>query len=200
MKTNANKSVIEVLSVTPPTDGSDVTLTIDLSMQLVVENALKDIIQNINQKQQSLIDADGDGEYDGKYAEYDDIKLAKTGAIVVMDVNTGNVLAMASYPSFDPNWFINGLTPEQVDYLMKSDEAAETTPARNKAISMKLAPGSIFKMCTGFAGLMEGVVGIDETIDDESPYYVKDPETAKPSCRTRSSAGRNIRSGTITRR
>lgn len=97
-----------------------------------------------------------------------------------MDVNTGNVLAMASYPSFDPNWFINGLTPEQVDYLMKSDEAAETTPARNKAISMKLAPGSIFKMCTGFAGLMEGVVGIDETIDDESPYYVKDPETGEP--------------------
>ena len=179
VKTNANKSVIEVLSVTPPTDGSDVTLTIDLSMQLVVENALKDIIQNINQKQQALIDADGDGEYDGKYAEYDDIKLAKTGAIVVMDVNTGNVLAMASYPSFDPNWFINGLTPEQVDYLMKSDEAAETTPARNKAISMKLAPGSIFKMCTGFAGLMEGVVGIDETIDDESPYYVKDPETGE---------------------
>lgn len=34
-------------------------------MQLVVENALKDIIQNINQKQQALIDADGDGEYDG---------------------------------------------------------------------------------------------------------------------------------------
>lgn len=61
-------------------------------MQLVVENALKDIIQNINQKQQALIDADGDGQYDGKYAEYDDIKLAKTGAIVVMDVNTATCL------------------------------------------------------------------------------------------------------------
>lgn len=179
VKTNANKSVIEVVSVTPPTDGGNVTLTIDLSMQYVVEEALESIIQMINAKQQNLIDPDGDGIYDGKYAEYENIQLAETGAIVVMDVNTGDVLAMASYPSYDPNWFIKGLTDEQVDYLYLSEEAAQTTPSRNKAISMKLAPGSIFKMCTGFAGLMENVVGIDETIDDESPYYVVDSETGE---------------------
>ena len=177
VKTNANKSIIETLSVTPPTDGGNVTLTIDLSMQIVTEAALKDVIENIHQKQLNRIDPDGDGVYDGKYAEYDKIELAKTGAIVVMKVSTGEVLACASYPSYDPNWFIAGLTPELVEYLYTSDEAAATTPTRNKAVSMKLAPGSIFKMCTGLAGLMQNVVGIDEGIDDESPFYAWDPET-----------------------
>ena len=178
IKTNANKSIIEVLSVTPPTDGGRVTLTIDLPLQAVTEAALEHVVDWIHQKQLDRIDPDGDGSYDGKYADYDQpLKLACTGAIVVMDCNTGEVLALASYPSYDPNWFINGLTAEQADYLYTSDLAQATSPTRNKAISMKLAPGSIFKMCTGIAGLMEGVVGIDEAIDDESPFYAWDPET-----------------------
>ncbi|MBR6006008.1 MAG: hypothetical protein IK064_00095 [Clostridia bacterium] len=177
VKTNANKSIIEVLSVTPPTNGGNVTLTMDLALQVVTEQALADIIADIHAKQLARIDADGDGVYDGKYEEYDKLELAKTGAIVVLNCNTGEVLAAASYPSYDPNWFINGLTPEQVEYLYTGDEAAETTPTRNKAVSMKLAPGSIFKMCTGIAGLMEGVVGLTETIDDESPFYAWDPVT-----------------------
>jgi penicillin-binding protein 2 len=179
IKTNANKSVIEVISVEPATDGGDVTLTIDLPMQMAAEAALKEVIVRIHEKQLDRIDPDRDGNYDDKYAEYDRLELAKTGAIVVMDVNTGEVLAMASYPSFDPNWFVKGLTAEQAEYLYSGEEAGKTTPARNKAISMKLAPGSIFKMCTGIAGLLEGAIGIYEHIDDESPYYVKDPDTGE---------------------
>lgn len=179
LKTNANKAIIKTVSVTPPTDGNDLTLTIDLPMQAVVETALEDIIDEINRKQMALIDPDGDGNYDGEYAEYDSIKTAKTGAIVVMDVNTGNILAMASYPTFDPNWFIDGLSVDQAAALYTSDEAKETTPTLNKAISMKLAPGSIFKMCTGIAGLIEGVTQLDETISDESPYFVRNPETGE---------------------
>ncbi len=179
LKTNANKSIIEYISNTPATNGGDVTLTLDLPLQTVTEAALEHIIADINAKQLEKIDPDGDGVYDGDFAEYENIKTAKTGAIVVMDVNNGNILAMASYPGFDPNWFVNGLTPEQAEYLYTSDEAAETTPTRNKAISMKLAPGSIFKMCTGFAGLMENAVGLTETISDESPYYLRDPETGE---------------------
>ncbi|MBQ3938745.1 MAG: hypothetical protein II724_05290 [Clostridia bacterium] len=177
VKTNANKSIIDVVSVTPPTDGGKVTLTIDLPLQTVTESALEHVIAEIHQKQLDRVDPDGDGKFDGKYEQYDSLDLAKTGAIVVMDANTGEVLALASYPSYDPNWFIAGVTPEQAEYLYSSDEAQATTPTRNKAISMKLAPGSIFKMCTGLAGLMEGVVGINEAIDDESPFYAWDPET-----------------------
>lgn len=179
LKTNANKSIVEYISSTPATDGSDVMLTIDLQLQMVTEAALEHLISAINAKQMEKIDPDGDGVYDGDYAEYESIKTAKTGAIVIMDVHNGNILAMASYPSYDPNWFVNGLTPEQAEYLYTGDEAAETTPTRNKAISMKLAPGSIFKMCTGFAGLMENVIELDEKISDESPYYLRDPDTGE---------------------
>lgn len=179
LRTNANMSVIEVIGRTEPTDGDDVTLSIDLQLQLVTEAALEHVINSINEKQQAKIDPDGDGVYDGDYAEYTDIQTAKTGAIVVMDVNTGEVLAMASYPSYDPNWFISGLTPEQAEFLYTNEYASLTTPTRNKAISMKLAPGSIFKMCTGFAGLIEGATTLGETISDESPYYLRDPETGE---------------------
>jgi len=184
VEVNSNGAVVSVKETTPAADGNNVTLTTDLPMQIVTEQALYDIIQFIHEKELAKIDSDGDGVYDGDYEEYDDIDLAETGAIVVMDVNNGEVLAMASYPRYDPNWFIQGLTDEQSYYLYGSpdeddDFADRTTPTRNKAISMKLAPGSIFKMCTGLAGLMEGAVGLDETIDDNSPYIYIDEETGK---------------------
>ncbi len=185
LEVNSNGAIVNTVSSSPASDGNDVTLTIDLPFQIVTEQALEDIIQHIHEKQQNLIDPDGDGVYDGEYAEYDEIDLAEMGAIVVMDCNSGQVLSMASYPSFDPNWFISGLTDDQVLYLygdpdIDDDFADRTTPTRNKAISMKLALGSVFKMCTGLAGLMEGVVDIDETIDDESPYIYIDESTGKP--------------------
>jgi penicillin-binding protein 2 len=184
LEVNSNGAIINTVSVEPPTDGNNVTLTMDLAMQQVATQALHDIIEHINQKQRNKIYPNGDGVPAEEYAEYDKISLAETGAIIVMDVNTGDVRAMASYPSYDPNWFIQGLTDEQAEYLYGNPEedddyADRTTPARNKAISMKLAPGSIFKMCTGLAGLMEGVIGLNETIDDNSPYIYIDEETGK---------------------
>jgi penicillin-binding protein 2 len=185
---NSNGAIINTISSTPATDGSNVTLTIDMPMQTVAAQALYDIIQAIHEKELAKIYPNGDGVPAEQYAEYEakngTIELAETGAIVVMSVNTGEVLALASYPSYDPNWFIQGLTDEQAEYLygdpdVDGDFADRTTPARNKAISMKLAPGSIFKMCTGLAGLMEGVVGLEETISDESPYIYFDEETGK---------------------
>lgn len=184
LEVNSNGAIVNTLSVTPATDGNDVTLTIDMPMQSVASQALHDIIDHIYEKELAKIYPNGDGVKDEKYLEYEDIHLAETGALIVMDVNTGEVLALASYPSYDPNWFIRGLTEEQAKYLygepdIDGDYADRTTPTRNKAISMALAPGSIFKMCTGLAGLMEGVIGLTETISDQSPYIYFDEETGK---------------------
>lgn len=199
IKVNKNGSEISEVSVTPATDGNDVMLTIDLPLQQVVDKALSDIIAEINAKEERIITEDIENNENSKYTTVvdgervrKDIKTAKTGAIIVLDAANGDVLAMSSYPSYDPNWFIKGLTDEQFDYLMGSD-AADTTPLRNKAVSARLAPGSIFKPATGLAGLMEGAIDLETRIDDEYAYYLKDQDgniiTSNPAhCWQRNSA------------
>ncbi len=184
LEVNKNKAIIRELSSTPATDGDDVMLTIDLPFQRVAEQALDDLIKELAEYERGLIETNEDD----KYSSYDDIKTAETGAIVVLDVNSGEVLALASNPRFDPNWFIKGLTNEQNEYLF-GESSENTTPLRNKAVSAKLAPGSIFKMVTGLAGLMEGELSLTETISDMGKYILYDEngepiERNAPSCHT----------------
>lgn len=173
LEVNKNGSTIRELSYTPAKDGNDVMLTLDIELQAVVEQALEELIASISEKEAAKIQENYE-DYDEKTnGKVDGIKTAQTGAAVVMDVNTGQVLAMASYPSFDPNWFIEGLSTEQAEELFQSEWAAETTPTRNKAISTRLAPGSIFKMVTGIAGAAEGVLDINEHISCDWAYIIR---------------------------
>ncbi|MDD4796990.1 MAG: penicillin-binding transpeptidase domain-containing protein [Eubacteriales bacterium] len=149
-----------------PKDGSTVQLTIDTGLQIRLEEALEQNIQEIRTEQEQVFATNANGKYDGMKLE--DLKLAQMGAAVVMDVRTGNVLAMASYPSFDPNIFTGGLSLEEYEVLRDDPR----NPLFNKAISSIGTPGSVFKMVTGIAGLAEGVVTRDEKIDDDG-YYDK---------------------------
>jgi len=82
----------------------------------------------------------------------------KEGAVVMMDVETGGVLALASYPNFDPNRFINRFTSEEWLDLVNSPEF----PLENRAIRGQYAPGSVFKLTMALGALDSGVV-TDET-------------------------------------
>ncbi len=72
----------------------------------------------------------------------------RNGAAVVMEVDTGNILAMISQPGFDPNMFATGNSEKIQDYFL-----AETFPLLNRSISSELAPGSIFKPLVALAAL-----------------------------------------------
>ena len=114
--------------------GSNVVLTIDSKLQKITEEALKENIEKIK-----------NGGF-GK--SYD----AKGGSCVVMNVKTGEVLAMASYPDYNPQSFANGISSEE----WKSYNENKSYPLINKTIQSAYEPGSIFKMVTAIAGLESG--------------------------------------------
>jgi penicillin-binding protein 2 len=169
----------------PAESGQSVMLTIDLNLQRALEDVLeRDIIQ-IQKKQQEV--------YEEKKAHYDEvvakrstkdkplpIKYAKSGAAVVLDANSGKVLAIASYPSYDLNLFTGGISEEDYKPLTDKDSA----PLFNKAVSSKGTPGSIMKMMTGLAGLMEGKLLLSDRISDKGPYGTggQPPTKDSPEC------------------
>lgn len=185
---NKNGSTIRELDYKAPTNGNDVMLTIDLNLQMATEQALADLIKEISETEAGRLAPGSEtyAEYAAKAPDNDVSKIntAKTGAAVVMDVKTGEVLSMASSPSYDPNWFTGGLSVEHAKALFGDaddplNEAAKTTPTLNKAISTRLAPGSIFKLVTAVAGVAEGELDINEQISCEYEYVIVDEVTQK---------------------
>jgi penicillin-binding protein 2 len=77
----------------------------------------------------------------------------KNGAVVAMDPRTGEVLAMVSRPTFDPNDFAVKISKDEWNKLVTD----ENHPLLNKAIQAQLAPGSVFKIIMATAGLQEGI-------------------------------------------
>jgi len=77
----------------------------------------------------------------------------KTGAIVAMDPHTGEILAMVSRPTYDPNQFAVRLTKDYWNKILNDPDH----PMMNKTIQAQLAPGSTFKIIMSYAGLEEGV-------------------------------------------
>lgn len=137
-----------------PIVGSDVELTIDANIQAVAEKALKDDIEKIS---------------NGGYAEKFE---AKAGAVVVMNTKTGEILALASYPDYEPQLFVNGISTD------KYNEYRENEALYNRAISGTYAPGSTFKMITAMAGLETNAVTTTEAINCTGVY----PAAHKPVC------------------
>lgn len=89
-----------------------------------------------------------------------------SGSIVVTDVNTGDVLALISYPSYDNNRLVNNFDYDYYLQLLNDP----STPLIHRALKEKNAPGSTFKMVTAMAALEEGAIGTRETIYDKGRF------------------------------
>ena len=142
---------------TPAQSGATVQLTIDTDLQRVGIEALKTYIEDA---------------MNAEIIEQTGYKTANAGAFVVMDVNSGAVLAMGSYPNFDPNDFVLSMygderAEEQLQYYLGlgeyEDITAEDMPLWNRAIMSQYAPGSTFKMCTALAALENGIISPGST-------------------------------------
>ena len=108
---------------TPAEPGKNVVLTIDLAIQQAAELALHNYSPSAR------------------------------GAVVVLDCHNGDILAMASSPAFDPNWYIPFLKPAYSEFLNDETHA----PQKNRATQMNYRPGSIFKIVTALACLEAGL-------------------------------------------
>jgi penicillin-binding protein 2 len=123
---DAAQREIKQLAYSAPTTGNSVVLTIDDRLQKLIEAELK-----------KGVDEDRFTQAVG----------------IAMNPQNGEILAMYSNPGYDNNWFINGITPEQ----MKQLNGDNRRPLVNKAIGDIYPPGSTFKMVTGLSALNEGV-------------------------------------------
>ncbi len=131
--------------------GDNAMLTIDIDLQRVAEETLKQTIEKIK--------ADSAKKNDNAGAD------VGGGSVVVQDVNTGEILAIASYPTFDPRTF-------NKDYDSLSTD--KSMPLFNRAISGMYPPGSVFKMLTTIAALEEGIVEPSTIIEDKGKYEYYD--------------------------
>lgn len=142
VQVNARGDVLGDVQMVEPEPGSDLRLTIDLQAQELAEEALADGI-GVARRQHDTDDGVGRG---GTFA-------APAGAVVVMDPRDGAIVAMASYPTYDPVRFVGGVGQDYWDYL---GDPGNDFPLINRAVAASYPPGSVFKVVTAAAALEYG--------------------------------------------
>ena len=149
-----------------PRAGNNIETTIDLGIQMVAEDALADIIAYLQDPEQNP-PADGGHDVEG-------------AAVVVMEVKTGDVLACASYPTYDMMTY-----KEDYDKILETD----FDPLYNRALLGQYAPGSAYKMTTLIAAMNHGLYQAGDEIEDMGSFdkYIEDGFS--PDCLVYSSYG-----------
>lgn len=148
---NSGGDYIETLSKTEPVAGKNIYLTIDSDLQKVAEKALH----------QAIVKTQAGEYYQSKYGR---IKMQKyencaSGAVVALDVDTAEVLAIASYPDYDPNIFAEGISTTDWSSVQSTNprDSLAPTPLYSIATRTAVQPGSTFKPITAVAALKCGL-------------------------------------------
>ena len=132
---------VQILGRKEPVPGDDLELTIDIKLQQAAEKAVDEQLTQIG---------------------------AHAAAAVVMNPQTGEVLALVSRPAFDPNLFAHGISSK--DWAVLNNNPFH--PMDDKAITGEYPPGSTFKIVTGTAALTEGKVSPEEKILDTGHHWI----------------------------
>lgn len=166
----------EIIDEEKSTPGDTVYLSIDSKLQKVAEESL----------QQTLEKLQVGGTYESEWGNYKfgtssskgrPYKNATSGAIVAIEVKTGQLLAMASYPAYDPNLFSTGISSTDWQSLFPEDDENPLAPRPlyNIATQTSVQPGSTFKVVTGLAALDKGL-SPETRIRDMGIVHVGDKE------------------------
>ncbi len=154
LEVDAEGRVLRSLGKQPAVQGNDVRLTIDLDIQKLAEESL---VQGLEAARKT---------YDGQQAKY---FIAPAGSVVVLDPRDGDVIAMASYPSYEPAEFVNGIREQRFAEL---NDPNGSYPLTNRAIQGLYAPGSTFKLATAVAALDQGLIRPGYTYNDTGSFRI----------------------------
>lgn len=148
IEVNVSGKPVQMLGKKQPIAGNDLILTIDATIQKAAEKAMDERLRYLQDKL-------GNPE-------------AKAGAAVVMNPQTGEILAIVSRPTFDPNKFNGGISTK--DWKEINDNP--NNPLQNRTINAEYPPGSSFKIVTGTAALETGKVTPEEKIFDAGRHWL----------------------------
>lgn len=164
----ASGTITSTVYTEDPVPGNHVYLTIDIQLQEAVERILETGIYELQLKRD---------EDNAKYTmegNLDEVKEdIQGGAIVVVDVKTGEPLAIASYPTFD----LSSIIEDYSDLL-----EAENDPLFNRALNGAYEPGSTFKPCTAIAGLTENIINTETQIECTGLFTKYADQGYAPAC------------------
>ncbi len=148
LKVDALGDAVGTQSQTAPTPGDEVVLNLDMGLESELEQALANQIATL---------------------QTNPATPATSGAAVVIDPQTGAVLAMVSYPSYDPQWFVGGISTAHWNDL---NATASQHPLVNRVINGLYQPGSSFKLTTATAALQDGIISPYTPISDPGHFTV----------------------------
>ena len=170
LEVDAEGRPIRELSSKPPIPGDDIVLTIDANIQGLAEQALEEELERARNRRVRGNNAPN---------------AAPAGSAVVLDPRDGSVIAMASFPDFEPAQFTNGI--DSLEWSALNDPAS-FYPLNNRAIQGQYSPGSTFKLITAFAGLRTGAIAPESTLHDTGVYRVEN--CSGESCTFRNAGSR----------
>ncbi len=167
LSVNAQGKVVGVLKKRNPVEGDTLVTNIDAGLQVDVQNALQQVIMADRQTRDPTNGV---------------LPAATNGAAVVMNARTGAVLALASYPSYNLNEWIGGISTANYAQLTNQCNNGDGCPLDDYAIQGLYTPGSTFKLASATAALQDGVITPSTEVDDTGLYVVPGCNSALSQC------------------
>ena len=182
---DAENRIVREIRRTEPVNGMDIQLSIDLDLQQYTERLLQTQLRRMRnpalcQRNPEVDKPNGTrGPLDPNRAVGACVAYkAPAGSTVVMNNQTGQIMAMASYPTFDNRWFSSGVDGSKFDEIFPTEKPdgsridPDTAPLANRAIQGQYNLGSTFKVFTAYAALATGRIGPGSTYNDQGTYQL----------------------------
>jgi penicillin-binding protein 2 len=156
VQVDSQGNVLTTISSTPPVPGDNIRLSIDGQVQLAAQTALEQGMAAARQTFDKVTNRNF---------------TAPAGSAVVEDPNNGQIVALATVPSYDPSEFVGGISQANYRALLNNP----SDPLLDRSIQGQYAPGSTFKLVTALAGLKYGLITPTSWFDDTGQIVIGDP-------------------------